>query len=242
MGLRVSIDDVTFDEETDFAGFVRDLLSGRVTTGVNVWKDRFHLTALLRIHERLEAGPLAASLQRGVIACLDDQNPLVRVQALAFLAEHLPSGDAEVDRVLDVIGSKPELFAGIPHPMQTGRDLEWEALKLVGHLAAHSARALDRAQAEALRPGKAMAFLPELVAIDPEWVVEHAEAIVRATPQTFMPLLMLLKKHGQNVTELCEQLAPLGLLPQGEFAEAIESHVLDPVTWHRIRRAVPSTS
>lgn len=242
MALRLSVDGVTFSEETDFVGFVGDLLSGRVSTGVNVWQDRFNLSALLRIHDLLERGPLAASLQRGVIACLDDPEPLVRVQALAFLSEHLPGGEAEVDRVLDVLGSRPELFTGIPHPMHAGRELEWEALRLVGRLAAQSPRALDRAQAESLRPGKAPALLADLVAIDPEWVVVHAEALVRASPTTFTPLLMLLKKHGQNVTELCEHLAPLGLLPQGEFAEAIESHVLDPVTWNRIRRAIPSDS
>lgn len=240
MALRVSIDDVTFSEDTDFVGFVRELLAGRISTGVDAWSDRFNLSALLRIHDALRGGPLALSLQRGVIACLDDAAPLVRVQALAFLAEHLPHGEAEVDRVLDVLGSRPELFTGIAHPMQPGRDLEWEALKLIGRLAAQSPRALDRAQAEALRPGKASALLADLVAIDPEWVVQHAEAIVRASPPTFTPMLMLLKKHGQNVTELCEHLAPLGLLPQMEFAEAIESHVLDPVTWNRIRRAIPS--
>ncbi len=241
MAQGVRIDDVTFSEETDFATFVRDLLAGRVTTGVDRWQDRFNLMALLRIYEQLEDGPLAPSLVRGVIACLDDDSALVRVQALAFLAENLPSGEAEVDRVLDVIGSRPELYTGIANPMQPGRDVEWEALKLIGRLAAQSQRALDRAQAEALRPGKAAAFLSDLVAIDPSWVVDHAEAIVRASPQTFTPLLMLLKKNGQNVTELCEHLAPLGLLPQGEFAEAIESHVLDPVTWNRIRRAIPSS-
>jgi hypothetical protein len=242
MAPRVSIDDASFSEDTDFAAFVRDLLSGRTSTGVDVWGDRFHLTALLRIHDRLDGGPLAASLQRGVIDCLDDHDPLVRVQALAFLAEHRPRSDAEVDRVLEVIGSRPELFVGIPHPMHAGRDLEWEALHLVAHLASQSQRALERAQRESLRPGKASAVLADLVAIDPEWVLEHAEAIVRASPQTFTPMLMLLKKHGQNVTELCERIAPLGLLPQGEFAEAIESHVLDPATWNRIRRAIPSSS
>jgi len=211
-----------------------------VTTGVNIWQDRFNLTALLRIHDALEDRSLRASLERGVIACLDDAAPLVRVQALAFLAEILPRTEADVDRVLDVLGSRPELFTNIPHPMHAGRDLEWEALKLIGRLAGQSQRALDRAQAESLRPGKAAALLTDLVTIDPVWVVEHAEAIVRASPHTFTPMLMLLKKNGQNVTELCEQLAPLGLLPQGEFAEAIESHVLDPVTWNRIRRAIPS--
>jgi hypothetical protein len=242
MAHRVSIDDVTFSETTDFAVFVRDLLSGRVSTGVDVWHDRFQLTALLRIHDAFERGPLAASLQRGVIACLDDENRLVRVQALAFLAEHPPHGDAEVESVLDVIARRPELFRRVPHPMHAGRDLEYEALKLIGRLAAQSQRALDHAQAESLRPGKAPALLAELVAIDPEWVLDHAEAIVRASPHTFTELLMLLKKHGQNVTSLCEQLAPLGILSQGEFAEAIESHVLDPVTWNRIRRAIPRST
>jgi len=126
--------------------------------------------------------------------------------------------------------------------MHRGRDLEWEALKLIGRLAAQSPRALDRAQTESLRPGKAAALLADLVSIEPTWVVAHAEAIVRASPETFTPMLMLLKKNGQNVTELCEQLAPLGLLPSADFAEAIESHVLDPVTWNRIRRAIPQSS
>lgn len=102
------------------------------------------------------------------------------------------------------------------------------------------AAAISVAREEALA-GRGMKLVRRLVADDVHWAETNAEGLVRADPLVFPALLLALKKHGGDVLGVIEALAPLGLVPEASFVEAIESHVLDPESWRRIRRRMPNT-
>ncbi len=101
------------------------------------------------------------------------------------------------------------------------------------------AAVIDVARREVLA-GRGMKLIRRVVADDPAWGVESAQAIVRADPLVFPALLLALKKHGGDVLGVIEALAPLGLVSNTQFVDAIESHVLDPESWRRIRRSMPN--
>jgi hypothetical protein len=224
----VRIHDAELDERTDFRALVRSVLDGVGPMRVDPWGERSHLNALLQLDDALRGTALVRRLRGGAVDLLTAHEPRVRASALAFLVERPPDDATQIDRVLEILVRDAAHFDPPPRS------------QMIGKLAARSSRALVLARAEATRRHCPPVLLVALAEIDAGWLADHAERIVRGSPEVLGPMLMLLKRHGHDVVSIVERLAPMGLLSGAEFRSAIESHVPDPETWRRIQRSTAS--
>ena len=205
MTAPVRVDTVTLTDATDFDALARDVLRGG---GFGAYpSDNAPVDWIFRAYEQVCDTPYAGRLSRGVAACLTCVEPEVRAQALLFFQTrpHAVGGD----RVLDLLAGDRPLFAGIPDPLHPDVDLEWQLLAaLAARLASGDERAADLARAEALRPGKAQPFIGALARAAPDWVLAHAEDIVRASAEAGITILLALQ-GGTDLAQLAARIAPL---------------------------------
>jgi hypothetical protein len=207
MTAPVRVDSVTFDDTTDFDAFVHDVLRGGGGVG-SARGDSAPLDWIFRAYEQLRGTPYADRLSRGVAACLDAAEPDVQTQALVFFQSQPAAAGGE--RIDDMVAGDRARFAGVADPMHSSVDLEWQLLVTLGaRLRSGGARTLDLARTEALRPGKAHPFIGALTAVAPEWVVDHAEDIVRGTPAAGIPILVKLQGLKRDLAAVGRRIAPL---------------------------------
>ena len=202
-----TIDNVTLTEQTDFAAFARDVLLGGGGVGSRPG-DHQPLDWILRAYAELAGSPYADRLADGVAACLTAPEPAVRGQALVFFQSQprAPGGD----RVCDLVAGDRTLFRGVPDPIHPGTDLDWQLLAaLAVRVAGGDSRAIDLARAEALEPGRAAPLIAELAGAAQDWVVAHAEAIVRGTPAAGATLLIQLQTAVPDLPALAGRIVGL---------------------------------
>jgi hypothetical protein len=204
----VRVDTVTFDEATDFDGFVHGVLDGGGGIG-SFRDDNAPLDGIVRIYEALRSTLYADRLTRGVAACLTAARPEVRSQALVFFQSR--PRVAGGDRIDELVAGGRAQFAGVADPLHPGVDLEWQLLAVLGvRVSCGSARSLELARGEALVPGRAQPFIGALTSTAPDWVIEHAEDIVRATPEAGLTILVGLQEQRGNLREQRGDLRELG--------------------------------
>ena len=169
-----------------------------------------------RMYMRLAQTAWQAVVPKAVAGCLDDADPRARSHALQFFATTpLPVG---IQRTLELYDADRALFAGVPDPITTVRGdrmLDDTVWRVIGSLVSTPGRARELAHAEALDPGKGRpALYAALASGDPEWVTEHAEEIVRATPTRVADLIAMCRyRFPRNVPSksVCDRLAALEL-------------------------------
>jgi hypothetical protein len=128
------------------------------------------------------------------------------------------------------------LFEGVK---EQGSDLEFNLLRVLGGRARLGfARAVELAKVEALRPGNVNGVIAGLSVPEPDWIIEHAEEIVRATPSVLGTLLFRVQHVGRDVVAVGERLARAGLVPAAEFRAAVEQKVRDAESRRRILAAL----
>ena len=207
MTAPVRVDHVTFGDATDFDTFVHEVLCGGGGVGASRG-DRAPLDWIFRAYEQLRNTPYADRLSRGVAACLAAAEPEVRAQALVFFQSQPRAAGSE--RIDDLVAADRGGFVGVADPLHPGVDLEWQLLAALGaRLAGGSARSLSLARGEAVSPGKAQPFIGALASVDPDWVNDHAEEIVRATPAAGITILIKLQGQGRDLAQLGRRIAPL---------------------------------
>jgi hypothetical protein len=102
-----------------------------------------------------------------------------------------------------------QLFRGVPDPVHPGTDLEWQLLAALSARIAFDARSRDLARAEVTQPDRAAPIVAELASADPDWVLAHAEDIVRGTPMAGATLLIQLQTAtdvvalGRRIARMC---------------------------------------
>jgi hypothetical protein len=207
MTAPVHVDNVTLDDTTDFDAFVHDVLRGGGGVGSSR-SDNAPLDWIFRAYEQLRDTPYADRMSRGVAACLDASDPDVQTQALVFFQSQPRAVGGE--RIDDLVAGDRARFAGVADPMHPSVDLEWQLLVALGaRLRGGGARTLGLARTEALKPGKAHPFIGALTAAAPDWVVEHAEDIVRGTPAAGIPILVKLQALKRDLAAVGRRIAPL---------------------------------
>jgi hypothetical protein len=207
MTTPVRVDNVTFDDTTEFNAFVHDVLRGGGGVGSNRG-DSAPLDWIFRAYEQVRNTPYADRLSRGVAACLEAPEPDVQTQALVFFQSQ--PGAAGGERIDELVAGDRARFAGIADPMHPSVDLEWQLLvALGGRLRTGGARSLELARKEAVSPGKAHPFIAALTAAAPDWVIEHAEDIVRGTPAAGIPILVKLQAQHRDLAAIGRRIAPL---------------------------------
>ena len=207
MASATRIDHVELTDATDFRAFVLDVLRGGGGVGSRR-SDNFPVDWIFRAYDQLtaESSPFAVQLSLGVAAALTASEPKVRAQALVFFQRH-PRG-AGGERIDDLVAGDRKLFTGIPDPIHAGTDLLWQLLAaLAARVASGDSRALDLARAEVLRPDQALPLISELVAAEPDWIVQRADQIVQATPAAGASLLIQLQGSGRNLVAIARRIA-----------------------------------
>ena len=196
------------DPGTDFFELAQDNLRGHGGLG-SLRGDCFPVDVIFRAYDELGAGQ-AALLARGVGRCLTSDHPDVRSQALAFDRRH-PLADGG-ERVTELAAGDRSLFAGVPDFLSPGSDMEFLLLDTLA-ARAHAgdgpalACALSCGKSDALLPGRAGPLLGVLLEADPDWVIEHVEAIVRGTPSAGATILIRLQGR-YDVAALGRRIAP----------------------------------
>lgn len=207
MSEPVQIDSITFDDALDFKAFVRDVLAGK--SGVPERPDDPLPVAWLdRAYPRLAPTPYADKLGRAVADALTDADPSVRLQALMFF-EHNPTA-AGADRVVVLARNQHAQFHGVPNPEHPSVDLEWQLLTSLGSLVRKNVDdAKQVARSLVLQSGRGAPLVGSLSKVDADWVSQHAEDIVRATPSAASAMLINLELAGADVAEVGVRIAPL---------------------------------
>lgn len=200
------VDTVELTDRTDFAALTRDVLLGRV--GGSRPGDRAPVDWMFRAYTELTGSAYADRLAHGVSVCLTAAEPEVRAQALVFYQVHPDAAGA--GRVPDLVAGDRAPFRGVPDPYHPGTDLEWQLLTaLAARIGTGDDRAVALARAEALVPGRAAPLIAELADVAPDWVIEHAEEIVRGTPTAGATILIRLQGTGRDLFPLARRIAPL---------------------------------
>ena len=239
MTAPVQIDNVTFDDTTDFDRFVHDVLIGEGGVGSNRG-DSAPLDWIFRAYEQLSKTPYAGKLSRGVAACLQAAEPAVRAQALVFFQAQPRAAGAE--RIDELVAADRAGFAGVADPLHPGVDLEWQLLTALGaRLAAGYPRSVALGRSEAVVPGKAPPFIGALVAVSPDWVIEHAEVIVKASPSAGITILIKLQGQGYDLVKIGRRIAPL-CHTDARFESYVARFIDDPATRHALLDAFGTTS
>jgi hypothetical protein len=104
-----------------------------------------------------------------------------------------------------------------------------------GRLLEGDADALAFSRTIALEPGRAGPLIAALAQHDADWVAEHAEDIVRQSPDAAAPLLIGLQGSRHDIGALGAKLAPLA---GGDFREYVERFIGDDEQKRRILAAL----
>jgi hypothetical protein len=242
MTAPLRVDTVTFTDATDFDALAHQVLRGDGGFGAYP-SDNAPVDWVFRAYDQVLGTPFAGRLSAGVAACLTCAEPEVRAQALLFFQTWPHAAGCE--RILDLLTGDRRLFAGIPDPLHTGVDLEWQLLAaLAARLDSADQRAVDLARAEALRPGKAQPVVGALASIAPDWVLAHAEDIVLATPEAGITILIALQAGSRDLARLAARIAPLCRRDPGfedRFEDYVSRFIDDPATRQAILDIVRST-
>ena len=234
----LQIDGVTLSDTTDFAALLSDILRGGGGAGA-LRSDMMPLDWVARVYPTLLGGPYADRFSDGVAACLTAPEPFVRHQALLFFEQfpHAHGGD----RIEELVDGDRALFAGVREPPTSDTDLEWSLLRALGARAGEGlGRALEQARRAALAAGKAQAVMAALASADPDWVVAHADAIVRGSPDAYAPMLRQIQRAGGDVAGLGARIAALGVVEPNEFRYWVGRIVRDPAARDHILAALPA--
>jgi hypothetical protein len=201
-----TIDGIALSDQTDFASLAHQVLRG--DAGGAQRGDAQPLDWILRAYSQLAGSPLADGLSRGVAACLTAPEPEVRGQALVFFQSQARAAGG--DRISELVRGDRKLFRGVDDPIHPGTDLEWQLLTaLAARVGIGDPSALDLAKAEVEQPGRAAPLVAELAGAAPDWVIAHAEAIVKATPASGATLLIQLQTNtdvvalGRKIARWC---------------------------------------
>lgn len=205
MSAPVRIDAFTeIDDRTDFDDLAREGLRG--SRGGGMSSDAAPVDWLVRAYPLLRGTPYADRFSRAVAACLTDDDPFVRAQALKFF-EHFASA-AGGERVVELASGPRTLFAKIANPSSPDTTLEWQLLHTVGaRILAGDPKALAFGRTAAVQPG-ATPLIGALTIVDPSWVASHAEQIVRSSPDAGGPILVNLQKSSVDVGDVGVRIAP----------------------------------
>jgi hypothetical protein len=202
----VRVDTVELTDRTNFTGLVHDALLGRVGGGLR--SDGAPIDWVFRAHTELAGSVYADRLAQGVSTCLTAPEPGVRAQALVFYQARPDAAGA--GRLLDLVAGDRALFRGVPDPYRPDTDLEWQLLSaLAARIGAGDERAAALARAEVLVPGRAAPLIAELTDVAPDWVVAHAEQIVRGTPAAGATILIGLQRTDRDLCALARRIGPL---------------------------------
>ncbi len=239
MTAPVRVDNLTFDDATDFGSFVHDVLRGGGGVG-SMRSDNAPLDWIFRAYEQLRNTPYADRLSRGVAACLEAPEPDVQTQALVFFQSQ--PGAAGGERIDELVAGDRARFAKVADPMHPDVDLEWQLLVALGaRLRGGDPRSLELARTEALLPGKAHPFIAALTAAAPDWVIDHAEDIVRGTPAAGIPILVSLQRQRRNLAAVGRRIAPL-CHGDAKFESHVQQVIDDPATRQLLLDAFRSAS
>jgi hypothetical protein len=133
-----------------------------------------------RLHALLGETPAGAIVAEAAAARIADPDPAVRARAIGFFAIFpLPVG---IQPMLDALerGGDPAFWSAVAPVLD------------------RSERARELAREEVLRPGRGAALYAELMARDGPWMLEHAAAIARASPELVPALLDAARRHHED--------------------------------------------
>lgn len=142
-------------------------------------------TWLARLHARLAQTAWGDAVVTAAITALADGPAETRMRALHFL--HLREIPGTAERALAILAGDRTGYAGIADAVMSqihqGRTLEHTLWYLASPLLATSGAALDLARRDALSSGGAsFPLYAALASSDPDWLVEHLDALLRANP------------------------------------------------------------
>ena len=195
-------------------------------------RTRHPLESVMKAFRKHLGTPRGDRFSRGVAACLTDDDPRVRAQALLFFEAFPEAAGAEL--LVTLARSRRTLFAGVPNPFAPSLDLEWQLLRSIGaRILRRDRDALAFGYSCAVEPGHAQPIIAALTFTDPDWVVAHAEAIVSANPGVAGTLLNSLQRSAHDVGAVGARIAPLAARDP-KFQETLELLILEEGTRRRI--------
>jgi hypothetical protein len=193
------------------------------------------LDAVVRTYRR-QTGAAADRFSRGVAACLTNDDPGVRAQALLFFEAFPEAAGAEL--LVRLPSTRRHLFAGVPNPFAPSLDLEWQLLRSIGaRILRRDPDALAVGYAAAVDPGRAQPLIAALTLTDPDWVVAHAEEIIAANPRVASTVLNCLQRSCHDVGSVGARIARLAARDP-KFQECVELLILEDAVRRRIFAAL----
>jgi len=226
---RIDYDGVEFSDDVDFVDLARKALLWKL--GGSLPSDLDALDWVERVYQALEGSPYHDRLARAISVCLTDDDPVVRREALMFF-EQFPQA-AGGERILDLASDDRSRLFG-------DDQLHFHLLRAVAErINMGDSRAIDIAKKEALSPGQPQHLIASLTWADPSFVIDHAEEIVRARPETCIIILYNLEQQHLEIAYLGVRIAPHMARDPG-FPSEFERLIDDAEAKRRVLNAIAS--
>jgi hypothetical protein len=229
----LEFDGITFDDATDFTDLARKAVLWKL--GGSLPSDDDAMCWVERAYKAIEGTPWHDRFAEGMAACLADSDRIVRSQALSFFSQFPEARGGE--RIVELALGDRAGFAGVPGLTEQGGDLEWKLLHAVSaRIAIGDTRAIELGKKEALA-GRAEPIIASLTGADPQWVIEHAEQIVKSRPATGITILFNLERAGYNIADLGVRIAN-DIVRDPNFNDHFYRFIDDRQTKERILSAI----
>lgn len=219
-----SFDGVQLGPSTDYVRLVREQLSSG-----SVWPsgDSGPHQGVRRVIDAAEGTPIERRLLDALLDLLADEDPAVRTGAIHLAWDYADKVDAEI--LLQALNDHPSLYEGVKPvdlPQSYMPDLAWGLIQAMNANPRPGGQVIARLRRAAEDPVNGFRVFGGLAAHDPDWLIDHAPALVSHQPVRARIILANLKtpkRREQFVRALANEAAGFREQLVGVIADKVPS-------------------
>jgi HEAT repeat protein len=140
--------------------------------------------------------PLEKRLLEGLRSLLTDDDQKVRSGAAGMVLHFAERFDPS--ELLAVLEKNPQLFKDVAVNQDPELDLAWTLLRAAAASPTRDPRVVERLREAVKDPARGIWVLAGVVSHDPDWVIEHAQEVLRDQPARARIVLYRLKEPEQR--------------------------------------------
>jgi HEAT repeat protein len=222
---RFSFDGVQLGPSTDYVGLVREQLSSG-----SVWPsgDSGPHQGVRRVIDAAEGTTTERRLLDAVLELLADEDTAVRTSAIHLAWDYADKVNAET--LLQALNDHPSLYEGVKAinlPQSYMPDLGWGLIQAMNANPRPGARVIARLRRAAEDPVNGFRVFGGLAAHDPDWLIEHATALVSHQPvraRIILGNLKTPKRREQFIRALANEPASFRQELAGVIADKVQNN------------------
>lgn len=175
--------------------------------------------------------PLEGRLMKALWSLLTDDDQKVRSGAVSMVLHYAERFDPS--ELLTLLETNPGLYKDLPANQDPELDLDWTLLRAVAASPTKDPRVIERLREAVKDPAKGIWVLAGVASHDPDWVIKHAQEVVRDEPARARIVLYRLKEPEQR-ERLIRAVPRESPRLRQTMAAAVAENVKDPVEKQRL--------